>query len=297
MKFAFSTVSCPSWDFETIFARAKEYGYDGVEVRGFLNESILTAANIFLTDPAKVKGMFKYHGLEIACLASSIAMTFDKKRDRMLADDCRRFIDAAAAVGCPLVKIFDTQVLPGTLVVPTRLGNYSRSAAAVRFGDWIMPLGDYAADRGVMLVVEGALSFRSAKEMWIILDRLSHPSIACCWDVFNAALIGESPYVSVPTLNSRIQYAQVKDAKLGPLGATYCKLGDGDIPVEKFLTRLMGIGYNGWVTFEWEKAWLPNIAEPEDVLPDAIRKMRFWTRRPGEENEGDAEPAAAAHAG
>ena len=33
MKFAFSTVSCPKWDFDTIAARAKEYGYDGVEVR------------------------------------------------------------------------------------------------------------------------------------------------------------------------------------------------------------------------------------------------------------------------
>ena len=46
MKFAFSTIGCPNWDFETIVARAKEYGYDGVEIRGFLNESVLTAANV-----------------------------------------------------------------------------------------------------------------------------------------------------------------------------------------------------------------------------------------------------------
>jgi sugar phosphate isomerase/epimerase len=113
--------------------------------------------------------------------------------------------------------------------------------------------------------------------------------------VFNAALVGESPYLSVPTLNSRIQYAQVKDAKLGALGATYCKLGEGDVQVEKFLIRLRGIGYTGWVTFEWEKAWLPNLAEPEEVLPDAIKKLRQWTGQnadvPGVES--DSEPAAA----
>ena len=80
--------------------------------------------------------------------------------------------------------------------------------------------------------------------MWRYSIGLNHPSIACCWDVFNAALIGESPYaVSVPTLNCEIQYTQVKDATFGPLGATYCKLGEGDVPVEKFLTRLRGIGY------------------------------------------------------
>ena len=58
---------------------------DGVEIRGFLNESILTAANVFLSDPKKIRSLFKYSGLEIACLASSIAMTGKKRADARLA--------------------------------------------------------------------------------------------------------------------------------------------------------------------------------------------------------------------
>ena len=92
MKFAFSTVACPKWDFDTIATRAKEYGYDGVEIRGFLNESILTASNVFLTDPAKLRSLFKYHDIEIACLASSISMMGERKHDAIAAEDCRRFI-------------------------------------------------------------------------------------------------------------------------------------------------------------------------------------------------------------
>jgi fatty-acyl-CoA synthase len=165
----------------------------------------------------------------------------------------------------------------------------------LELGDWLLPLGDYAAQHDVTIVIENALSFRAAKEMWSILDRLNHPSIACCWDVFNAALIGESPFLSVPVLNSKIQYTQVKDAKLGPLGATYCKLGEGDVAVQKFVTRLMGVGYAGYVTVEWEKAWLPGLAEPEEILPDSIAKLRSWAAAeadiPGV--EGDSEPAAA----
>lgn len=297
MKFAFSTLACPKWDFQTIASRAKEYGYDGVEIRGFINESILSAANIFLSDPAKVKSQFANEGIEIACLASSVAMTGDRRRDRLMADDCRRFIDTASAIGCPLVKVFDRQIEPGSPFNPARWGNHSRATAGVGLGGWIAPLGDYAADRNVSLVIENALSFRSAKEMWLILDRLNHPSIACCWDVFNAAMIGEPPSVSVPFLNSRIQYVQVKDAKLGPLGASFCKLGEGDVQVEKLLIRLRGIGYNGYVTFEWEKAWLPNLAEPEEMLPDSIAKLREWTKPQLEEKpvkKGHA-PAAAAH--
>jgi sugar phosphate isomerase/epimerase len=286
MRFAFSTVSCPKWNFETIVARAREYGYDGVEIRGFLNENVLTAANVFLSDPAKVRSVFEQAGVEIACLASSIAMTGTRRTDLQRADELRRFIDTAAELACGIVKIFDMQVRPGQ----------SRDGAAVALGDWLLPLGDYAAQRDVLIVVENALSFRSAKEMWMILDRLGHPSIAACWDVFNAAIIGESPHVSVPTLNSRIQYTQVKDARLGTLGAVYTKLGEGDVPLLAFIKRLRGIGYEGWISVEWEKAWLPALAEPEEVLPDAARKLYEWAGREAPEGlaEGDSEPAAAA---
>jgi sugar phosphate isomerase/epimerase len=277
MKFAFSTVACPKWDLPTIAARAQEYGYDGVEIRGSANETILSTANVFLSDPNKIKALFDYHKVAIACLSSSISMTGKHSTDEALANDCRRYIDTAAALGCPFVKVFDSQVKPGSLINPAKMGNHSRAQAATGLGDWLAPLGDYAAQRDVTLLVENALSFRASKELWLILDRLSHPSIACCWDVFNAAMIGEHPSISVPTLNSRIQYVQVKDAKLGPLGASFCKLGEGDVPVQKLLIRLQGIGYTSWVTLEWEKAWLPGLAEPEEILPDSIHKLREWT--------------------
>jgi sugar phosphate isomerase/epimerase len=284
MKFAFSTIACPTWDFETVAARAKEYGYDGVEIRGFLNETILTAANVFLSDPLKVKRTFQNAGVELACLASSISMKGNRRADKQAAEDLQKYVDAAQSIGCPLVKLFDTQLRPGQ----------DRAGAAVAMAQWLLPLGDYAAEHDVTLVVENMLSFRNSKEMWMMLETISHPAVAACWDIFNAALVGESPFLSVPTLNSRIQYTQVKDAKLGSLGATLCPLGEGDVPVEKFLTRLRGIGYNGYVTFEWEKAWLPNISPPEEALPAAVKKLKEWTRPAGEEIAEEPEAEAVA---
>jgi sugar phosphate isomerase/epimerase len=287
MKFAFSTVACPTWDFEMVAARAQEYGYDGVEIRGFLNESILTSSNVFLTDPAKVQRIFAGAGVEIACLASSVSMKGKSRVDAQAAEDVRKYIDTAQAIGCPLVKLFDTQLRPGQ----------DRAGAAVAMAQWLLPLGDYAAEHGVTLVIENMLSFRNSKEMWMMLETISHPAVAACWDIFNAAVVGESPFLSVPTLNSRIQYTQVKDAKLSSLGATLCPLGEGDVPVEKFLIRLRGIGYAGYVTFEWEKAWLPNIAAPEEALPAAVKKLKEWVRPAGEEEavEPEAGEVVAAH--
>src|SRR4051812_47117553 len=132
MKFAFSTVACPKWDFETILARAKEYGYDAIEIRGFLNEPILTAANPFLTDPAKLKRLFTDSNLAICCLASSVSLTQNTKQDARMANDLRQYIDLAQQLDCPIVKIFDTQVKPGQ----------SRASAGVLLGDWLLPLAD-----------------------------------------------------------------------------------------------------------------------------------------------------------
>src|SRR5436309_3219468 len=99
MKFAFSTVACPKWDFETVAARAKEFGYDGVEIRGFLNESILTAANVFLTDPQKIRRIFSGAGVEIACLASSVSYSHSSRINAQRANELKRFIDTAAPIG------------------------------------------------------------------------------------------------------------------------------------------------------------------------------------------------------
>src|SRR5438067_12456558 len=105
MHFAFSTVACPTWDFETIVNRAKEYGYDGVEIRGFLNESILTAANVFLTDPKKIRRLFDDGGVTVCCIASSIAFSHSSRANAQRADELKKFIDTAAAIGSPLVKV------------------------------------------------------------------------------------------------------------------------------------------------------------------------------------------------
>ena len=34
MKIAFSTLACPDWSWQDITSAAKDFGYDGVEVRG-----------------------------------------------------------------------------------------------------------------------------------------------------------------------------------------------------------------------------------------------------------------------
>ena len=38
MKLGFSTLGCPDWPYATIVAKAREYGFDGFEIRGLMGE-------------------------------------------------------------------------------------------------------------------------------------------------------------------------------------------------------------------------------------------------------------------
>ncbi len=284
MKFAFSTVCCPAWDFETVAARAKEYGYDGVELRGFLDETVLTQSNPFLTDPKKIRAVFEKAGIEIACLASSIATNGNTAKNEALAAQLRMYIDTAADIGCRIVKILDLGLRTGQ----------SLQRSSVEMASWLAPLADYAAEKDIIIAVENSRSFVKARDMWLMLDVIGHPNVGAAWDLVNAAEAREGPLVSVPVLNSRIVYAQVKDVKFTPAGIEYHKLGEGEVPIKNFLTRLLGIGYKGYVALEWEKVWLPHLAGPEEILPDTIGKLRKWILPPEPPKPPKREPAAKA---
>ena len=123
----------------------------------------------------------------------------------------------------------------------------------------------------------------------MVLEAIHHPALAVCWNLLWAAQAGEPPAISIPVLNSRIHCVRVTDATFDP-NTTYCKLGQGALPIQKLLARLQGIGYAGWITYDWPKALLAQLADPDETLPDAITKLRDWTKPPAKPEK--AKPAA-----
>ena len=76
---------------------------------------------------------------------------------------------------------------------PRRKAGAATAAAPAVISAALPPLETYPA-----IAIENVLSFRNAKELWTILEMLNHPAVGAAWDLFNAALIGEPPSVSVP---------------------------------------------------------------------------------------------------
>ncbi len=265
---AFSTVACPAWGIEQVVAAAGEYGYQGVELRTFGAGSSQLGCDPALSDPEKVRYLFEKASIQISCLATSVALHYRGKAEAAQAlASAKSFVDMAAQLNCPRIRTFGYRIFPGE--VP--------AAAVRRLAERYVELAQYAEESGVEIVIENAGSFARSRELWSLTNSAQHPLVGVCWNVAYAATVGERPGLSVTTLNSRIRYAKVKDTVIGE-GTGYCALGEGSVEVERFVELLRGIGYSGWVCFEWDKLWLPSLAEPQEALPRARERLSEWMR-------------------
>ena len=98
---AFSTLGCPGWDLDRILSAAKEYGYDAVELRGYLESMDLPLAEPFTPERrAETRKRFEDAGIALCCVSSSGVVTKGN------LDHVRSHAELAAALGCPIVRIF-----------------------------------------------------------------------------------------------------------------------------------------------------------------------------------------------
>jgi sugar phosphate isomerase/epimerase len=106
----------------------------------------------------------------------------------------------------------------------------------------------------------------------------NHPRVRVLWDLHHPYRTnGEKPEVTYANLSPYTVSIHVKDSRPNPDGGhTYVLLGEGDVPLKKMLDLLVAGGYAGYAILEWEKRWIPALAEPEVVFPQYVHKMREW---------------------
>jgi len=199
-------------------------------------------------------------GLRISCASSSANMhDTGPEHDQQLAD-ARRFIDLASRLGAPYVRVFGNK-----LVGP-------RAAAVEHIAGSLRELGDYAAPKNVTVLLESHGDFTNSAILQEILEKAASPHVALLWDAHNTFVEGkEDPAITVSQLGKYIRHTHLKDARLEGGQDHYVLTGRGDVPVKRQVELLAGIRYAGCYSFEWEKAWHPEIEEPEVAIADFAR--------------------------
>lgn len=275
MQFTFNTSMLPDLNLGALISLAVRLGYAGIEVHW---EELPGEELNALLPLEEATTRFSDAGIVLAGISTTIRFGHGVDEERS-SNAVRRAIDCAEMAGAPRVRVLDTLIRPGQ----------NRDAAAGRLVDRLLPLADRASDAGVMLLVQNALSLHTARDLWILLEQASHPSLGCAWDVLTAALAGEKSTASVPVLNSRIGQVILRDVRMtGPaIGkktpsacrqvSAYQRLGEGELAIDQLVRRLSGIGFSGMGTVEYPMAFARELEPGEGLLTHAIEQLKNWT--------------------
>ncbi len=262
---AFTTLACPDWSWEQAVQRAVEYGYQGLELRGVEGEMDLTKAAPFTVSrlPA-TKRELKERGLAIPCLDTSCRFDQAAEIDNSI-DEGKRHIDLAGELEAPFIRVFGDRIPD----------SQSREKIIEQVVEGLLALAQHAEGTGVSVLLESHNDFARLQNLLDVMRAVHHPHVGVLWDVHHPYRFFSEPLADTyEKLKDRIKHVHLKDSVSVDGGVRYCLLGQGIVPVSEVLHLLASGGYDGWIAFEWEKRWHPEIEEPEVALPDFIRVLR-----------------------
>ncbi len=291
VKLAMSTLGCPDWSIDQVAQAARQWGYEGVDLRtlgtGDQGDEKL-ASDPVTVGAEKMREVLDAAGLAVACLSTSVALhhRHPLAADRAMAQ-AHEAIELAATMRCPWVRVYGYEIEPGE----------SRDQGQHRIADRARALTQYAAPKGVGLLLENAGNLATARDWWTIMDLIDQSNVGLSWNQQVAALAGEGPGVSVPMLHGLIRLAKFKDMVVEPK-LEFVMLGDGQMRVHELLQRLMGVGFDGWAVVEWDKLWLSELMSGELYLPEAGKRVKDWIQAISKAQEpAKPKPKPVAHAG
>ncbi len=267
MKLAFSTLGCPGWSWDEIFAAAKDLGMDGIEIRGIEDEMFAPATRPFRPENLDAtKARLAEAGLEVPMLTSACCLGAGDTA--AFVEEAKAYVDLAVRAGSQYVRVMCTatpQPVETDLPLAKRL---------------YRELAEYAGGTGVGVLIEtnGVLADSSVLKKF--LEGIPEENIGVLWDIHHPfRYFGESPEKTCANVGRYVRYIHVKDSIMGSKGVEYRMMGYGDVPVYDTLSLLQKEGYDGFISLEWVKRWCPDLEEPGIVFAHYANYMRFLLER------------------
>jgi len=296
LQISFSTLACPDWTWDEIVGNAAVYGYSGVEVRMIEGQTDLLARPEFAEDwlPLHLTKL-ELLGLQVCGLSSSVR--FDHLDREMREEELaigKLYIDLARRLGARFVRVFGD-------VLPAENEPAARHEVLRNIAGGLDALGKYSEMHGgeVDVLIETHGDFTDSRLMLELLVHVRNPRVGVLWDTHHPWRFHSEPVAETyQRLKPWIRHTHWKDSVVDEPGelsaeaaaaeararatnrghrpANYVPFGTGEFPAGETLNLLLAGGYTGWFSLEWEKAWHPDLAEPEIALPpfpDALREL------------------------
>jgi len=264
MKLSFSTLGTPHYDIDQTIAIAQANGYQGVEIRAMRGTVDLVSLPEFTSDLAITNSKFKAAGINVVCIGTHVKFCDAGKanQDAML-ENARVNLEIAQGLDAGVMRIFAGPV--------PHLQGYLETIKWIREGH--ARLVELCKKYNVTPCIETHDDFSISPRVLEVIEGIDGMGVV--WDIVHSYRFGETMAQTYAALGKYIKHVHIKDSKdYSPYHADCPLNGEGTIPIAEACNVLKDGGYNGYLSFEWEKLWHPEIEEPEVAIPHYADYMR-----------------------
>ena len=247
MKIGFMTFVCPEWTIDEVVRFARKAHYDGVEIRVDAGHKHDVSSQSSPQTRRSVKSLFDGEGVEVACIATSVALSSpDPIKRRENVDSAKANLDLAADLGAKVIRTFAGPFVPA---VTPEVADYLAAAYD--------ELGEYAEARGVCPMLEsGHDIIKSGAEAAEVIRRVKTANFGVLWNY------SEMDAATFEHLRPRLRHFHVHDEVFDPKNDNILRLARQVKPID----------FHGYVSLEVIKGH--NL--PEDELTETARRLRDY---------------------
>ena len=265
MKLCFSTLGCVEKGWREISDLAARYGVEGLEIRGVGGTLDATAVEEFSEKNAtKTKEDMANLGIRPIVLGTSCMLHSADLREAAIAEG-KAAIAVASRLGIPYIRVFGNNIVG------------ERESCILGVIEGLRSLCSLAKDCGICVLLEVHGDFNTLENLSPVVDAMaSEPSFGLIWDVAHThAPYGNNWAVFYEKMRPYIRHVHIKD-KRNTGGLTM--IGEGDVPFSAIAERMLGDGFDGYFSLEWERYWHTELLPIENALDAFVRVFREQER-------------------
>ena len=189
-----------------------------------------------------------------------------------MIENAKLCIDVASGIGTRALRVF--------------AGNHRKYFSDSVNNDWdaiarcLREICAYAMEKQVEIWLETHSDLSTAAEARKMVDLAAMPNLKILWDVMHSVEFHESLADSLAALKGYLAHVHWKDGKPSE-DTNLCEyihtdLGAGVMDLKELLRQLERVGYDGYISLEWESPWRPEIRE---LYPDPavlLKRYNQW---------------------
>lgn len=284
MNLSFSIKGWQNYQWEDICQMAKDLNFKGIELHDIKNSMLSAKGGPFdvHASAATVRDLVNQK-LCIPCI-DSVCDILDKDAFEENVAEISACIDTAKRLSVPYIRIhasgraYEEAYLNGQPLpdMPENILDCQEMLECLELSI------KKAEASGVVLLLETVGAFADTSKLRDVLNYFACDQLAALWDVHHPfTFCKENPDVTIANLGGYVKHVHIKDSYEENGKLIFCLIGEGSLPLDEIMLALRSINFNGFMSLEWDPAWLPEIDDMEMILSHYYNYMHKFEKPSG----------------